>query len=76
MSVCLRVIHRNMDRSCSGSVMSSSKGRLIDYAREYARKTGKHMQVVWSEHGGYQGFPASAKLGKDFTRIYTTEEME
>ena len=56
--------------------MPSSKGRLIDYAREYALKTGKHMQIVWSEHGGYQGFPVSAKLGKDFTRIYTTEEME
>lgn len=56
--------------------MPSVKQQMIDNAIDHARRTGKHMQVVYSEHGGYQGFPASTKLVKGFTRIYATEEME
>lgn len=46
---------------------------MINTAILYAQKTGKPMQVVYSEHGGYQVFPAKFGVSQGYEQVYTTE---
>lgn len=50
------------------------KQKMIEQAKAYAKKTGKPMQVVWSDHGGYQVFPAKFGCSIGFRQVFSTED--
>lgn len=54
--------------------MVNPKQRMINYAEEYAQSTGRTMQVIWSEHGGYQVFPAKVGCSVGYRQIYVSKE--